>query len=74
LFSISATAIWSSNLSSNISFHPFLHPIFLIVTALHYYCRVDDTKLESFEGLGIIPIDILQQGTKKIVEYMLDLF
>jgi len=31
-------------------------------------------KLESFEGLEIIPIDILQQGTKKIVEYMLDLF
>ena len=31
-------------------------------------------KLESFEGLGIIPIDILKRGTKKIVEYMLDLF
>ena len=31
-------------------------------------------KLESFEGLGIIPIDILQRGTKKIVEYMLDLY
>ena len=31
-------------------------------------------KLEYFEGLGIIPIDILQRGTKKIVEYMLDLF
>ena len=31
-------------------------------------------KLESFEGLGIIPIDILQRGTKKIVEYLLDLF
>jgi len=31
-------------------------------------------KLESFEGLGIIPIDILQQGTKKIVEFVLDLF
>ena len=31
-------------------------------------------KLESVEGLGIIPIDILQQGTKKIVEYLLDLF
>jgi len=30
-------------------------------------------KLESVEGLGIIPIDILQRGTKKIVEYMLDL-
>jgi len=30
--------------------------------------------LESFEGLGIIPIDILERGTKKIVEYMLDLF
>ena len=31
-------------------------------------------KLESFEGLGIIPIDILQRGTKKIAEYTLDLF
>ena len=31
-------------------------------------------KLESFEGLGIIPIDILQLGSKKIVEYLLDLF
>jgi len=29
-------------------------------------------KLESVEGLGIIPIDILQRGSKKIVEYMLD--
>ena len=39
---------------------------------LRYRCRVDDMKLESFEGLGIIPIDILQRGSKKIVEYMLD--
>jgi len=31
-------------------------------------------KLESYEGLGIIPIAILQQGTKMIVMYMLDLF
>ena len=57
-----------------LSFHPFPHPICLIVTALHFHCRVDDMKLESFEGLGIIPIDILQQGTKKIVEFVLDLF
>jgi len=31
-------------------------------------------KLESFAGLGVIPIDVLQQGTRKIVEYMLDLY
>ena len=31
-------------------------------------------KLKSFDGLGMIPIDILQQGCKKIVQYMLDLF
>ena len=31
-------------------------------------------KLTSFDDLGIIPVDILQQGTKTIVQYMLDLF
>lgn len=31
-------------------------------------------KLKSFEGLGIIPIDILAQGSQKIVRYLLDLF
>jgi hypothetical protein len=30
--------------------------------------------LISFDGLGIVPIDILQQGTRKVVQYMLDLF
>jgi len=30
--------------------------------------------LESFEGLGMIPIDILQQGSKKIARYVLDLY
>lgn len=28
---------------------------------------VDDMKLESFEGLEVIPTEILRQGTKKIV-------
>jgi len=35
---------------------------------------VDDVKLELITGLDIIPVDILKQGTKKIVQYMMDLF
>jgi len=35
---------------------------------------VDDVKLESFEGLGIIPIDILQQGTKMITKVLPKIF
>ena len=38
------------------------------------FSRIEDMKLESLEGLRIIPIEILQAGTKKIVEYMLDLY
>ena len=30
--------------------------------------------MTSFDGLGMIPIDILKQGSQKIVQYMLDLF
>ena len=30
--------------------------------------------MESSEGLGIIPVDILKQGTKEIANYFLDLF
>ena len=30
--------------------------------------------MTSFAGLGMIPVDILKQGSRKIVEYMLDLF
>jgi len=33
-----------------------------------------DIELTSFDGLGMIPIDILKQGSQKIVQYMLDLF
>jgi len=35
--------------------------------------RIDDIKLQSTEGLEIIPIEIRNQGTKSIVEYILDL-
>jgi len=35
---------------------------------------MDDFQLTSFEELGMIPIDILSNGTKKIIPYMLDLF
>jgi len=35
--------------------------------------RIDDTKLESTEGLEIIPIEIRNQGTKSIAQYILDL-
>ena len=39
----------------------------------HFFDRVDDIKkLESFEWLRIIPINILQQRTKKIVKYVLE--
>jgi len=34
---------------------------------------IDDIKLESTEGLEIIPIEIRNQGTKTIVQYILDL-
>jgi len=35
--------------------------------------RIDDINLESTEGLEIIPIEIRNQGTKSIVQYILDL-
>jgi len=35
--------------------------------------RIDDLKLESTEGLEIIPIEIRNLGTKSIVQYILDL-
>ena len=35
---------------------------------------MDNVELASFDGLGMIPIDILKQGSQKIVQYMLDLF
>ena len=36
--------------------------------------RIDDIKLDSTEGLEIIPIEILNQGTQSIVQYILDLY
>jgi len=35
--------------------------------------RIDDIELESTEGLEIIPIEIRNQGTKSIAQYILDL-
>jgi len=35
--------------------------------------RIEDIKLESTEGLEIIPIEIRNQGTKSIVQYIFDL-
>jgi len=35
--------------------------------------RIDDIKLESTEGLEIIPIEVRNHGTKSIVRYILDL-
>jgi len=35
---------------------------------------MDNVELTSFDGLGMIPIDILKQGGQNIVQYMLDLF
>ena len=35
---------------------------------------MNNVELTSFDGLGMIPIDILKQGSQKIVQYMLDLF
>jgi len=40
-----------------------VHPIFRI-----------DIELESTEGLEIIPIEILKDGTESIIQYMLDLY
>ena len=36
--------------------------------------RMTDVKLTSFEGLGMISIDNLKQGSQNIVQYMLDMF
>jgi len=36
--------------------------------------EVDDVKLESHEGLGIIPAEILGRGSKRAVGFMLALF
>jgi len=36
--------------------------------------RVDDGKIDSFEGLRIIPEELLQHGLKKSIEFMLDLY
>lgn len=62
-------------------FSPFSHYSFFCFSDTHLLTlvplivhRVDDIKLTSFEGLGIIPIDILEGGSKKIVQYILDLF
>jgi len=35
---------------------------------------LDDVKLTSFEGLGMIPLDILEQGTNATIAYILDLY
>jgi len=34
---------------------------------------VDDAPLSNFDGLQIIPIDLLEQGARKTVQFMLDL-
>jgi len=54
----------------------FLPFSFCISVTLTYpkWGRIDDVELTSFDGLGMIPIDILKQGSQKIVQYMLDLF
>ena len=35
---------------------------------------MDNVELTSFDGLGMIPIDILKLGSQRIVQYMLDMF
>ena len=40
---------------------------FILVKGLNsLFTRVDDMTLESFDGLKMIPVEILRQGTKKI--------
>jgi len=41
---------------------------------IRVFFRMPEVELDSFQGLGIIPLDILQQGSRKIVTYVLDLF
>ena len=54
--------------SSNLAFPPFC--FFLRHGAEFFVVRVDDMTLESFDGLEMIPREILQQGTKKIASNM----
>jgi len=35
---------------------------------------VEDVKIENYQGLGIIPKEILDQGLKAVVNFLLDLF
>jgi len=46
----------------------------LLISLLHFFffcCRIDDIKLESFEGLEAIPKNISQQGTQSIAQYII---
>jgi len=42
----------------------------MIITIIN---RVDDIKLDNYEGLEIIPIEIKSKGTQEIAKYLLDL-
>ena len=48
--------------------HPFASSFVMVLNSL--FVRVDDMTLESFDGLEMIPREILQQGTKKIASNM----
>jgi len=43
---------------------PFAFSFVMVLNSL--LVRVDDMTLESFDGLGMIPVEILRRGTKKI--------
>jgi len=47
---------------------PFASSFVMVLNSL--FVRVDDMTLESFDGLEMIPREILQQGTKKIASNM----
>ena len=49
-------------------------PTPLLILTLLLLTSIDDVKPASFEGLRMVPIDILQQGSRKIVEFMLDMY
>jgi len=56
-------------------FHIHLSLIFSsILLLIANQRRVDDVKLDSYQGLGMIPREILDQGSKVTINYLLDLF
>jgi len=56
------------------SFAPFLFRLELTSRTPPDNCSMDNSPLSSFEGLGIIPVDVLEQGAGATAQFLMDLF